>query len=103
MNKALDAGDFKPTNMMIHSYPLPIKEDESSVEWMFVADSLNFSFWALEEDKHYTIELKEQRYTGYMALCAAITRALEVKYILTPWNKYLNCHSLIGWNTSNIM
>ena len=67
--------------MMLHSYPLPENADEAAIEWMFVADTLNFSFWAEAEDQHYTIELKGVRYTGYMALCAAITRALEVIYL----------------------
>ena len=62
--------------MMIHNYPLPQAEDISSIEWMFVADSLNFSFW--EEDSHYSVELHGISYTGYMALCAALTKALEV-------------------------
>ena len=43
--------------MMLHSYPLPEKADEAAIEWMFVADTLNFSFWAEAEDQHYTIEL----------------------------------------------
>lgn len=46
---------------------------------MFVADALNFSFWALEENAHYSVELRGNQYTGYMALCAAITKAQEVK------------------------
>ena len=43
-----------------------------------MADTLNFSFWEPEESQHYAVELKGIRYTGYMALCAAITKALEV-------------------------
>ncbi len=57
-------GEFKPGNMMIHSYPLPQKEDSSSVEWLFVADTLNYSFWEMEEEEHYTIDLHGVRYTG---------------------------------------
>ena len=49
---------------MIHSYPLPQKEDPSSVEWLFVADTLNYSFWEMEEEEHYTIDLHGTRYTG---------------------------------------
>lgn len=67
---------------MLHSYPLPASEDASSIDWLFVADSLNFSFWSLQEDSHYSVELHGVKYTGYMALCAAITKALEVCSIL---------------------
>lgn len=62
---------------MLHTYPLPVCANNSSIDWLFVSDTLNFSFWALDEDQHYTFELKGVRYTGYMALCAAITKALE--------------------------
>lgn len=66
---------------MIHSYPMPSVADEASVEWLFVVDTLNFSFW-VHEDKHYTIDHKGTKYTGCMALCAAVTKALEVPLIL---------------------
>ena len=74
--------------MMLHSYPLPLAADETSIDWMFVADTLNFSFWGLEEGHHYAVELHGKQYTGYMALCAALTRAVEV--------------SLLGMNLINL-
>ena len=64
--RAIGAEEFKPTNMMLHSYPLPASADASSIEWLFVADCLNFSFWALEENEHYSVELHGVFYTGYM-------------------------------------
>lgn len=79
--RAVESGEFKPNNLYIHSYPLPVDGEPSSVEWLFVADVLNFSFWQLEEDQHYTFELKGVKYTGYMALCAALTQALEVNNV----------------------
>ena len=79
--RAVESGEFKPNNLYIHSYPLPVDGEPSSVEWLFVADVLNFSFWQLEEDQHYTVELKGVKYTGYMALCAALTKALEVNKV----------------------
>nr|SVE74323.1 EOG090X0A16 [Daphnia barbata] len=74
--------------MMIHSYPLPVAEDASSIEWLFVADALNFSFWALEENAHYSVELHGKQYTGYMALCAAITKAQEAGIPITSSKYY---------------
>nr|SVE69941.1 EOG090X0A16 [Eubosmina coregoni] len=76
--RAVECEEFKPNNLYIHSYPLPIDGEPASIEWLFVADVLNFSFWQLQEDQHYTVELKGIKYTGYMALCAALTKALEV-------------------------
>nr|SVE73079.1 EOG090X0A16 [Ceriodaphnia reticulata] len=76
--------------MMLHSYPLPATEDASSIEWLFVADTLNFSFWALEENAHYSVELHGVLYTGYMALCAAITKALEAGVPITSSKYYAN-------------
>ncbi|XP_046639735.1 queuosine salvage protein-like isoform X2 [Daphnia pulicaria] len=88
ISRAIASREFEPSNMMIHSYPLPVTEDVSSIEWLFVADALNFSFWALEENVHYSVELHEKQYTGYMALCAAITKALEADIPITSSQYY---------------
>nr|SVE92530.1 EOG090X0A16 [Megafenestra aurita] len=88
--RAIQTKEFKPTNMMLHSYPLPASEDASSIDWLFVADSLNFSFWSLQEDSHYSVELHGVKYTGYMALCAAITKALEAGLPITSPKYYSN-------------
>ncbi|KZS05422.1 UPF0553 protein [Daphnia magna] len=88
--QAIVSQEFEPNNMMIHSYPLPVIEDASSIEWMFVADALNFSFWALEENAHYSVELRGNQYTGYMALCAAITKAQEASIPITSAKYYAN-------------
>lgn len=45
---------------------------ESTLEWIFVVDLLNFSFWSSTEQV-YSVE----GYTGYWALCAAINRGLR--------------------------
>ena len=67
--------------------------NEFSVNWIFLVDTLNFSFWSDNElynttelaDKvktnsieRYTVIYKQIPYTGYWALCAAINRALDV-------------------------
>ncbi len=41
-------------------------------------DSLNFSFWTDEGVPKYVVSFKGAPYTGYMALCAAVNRAIEV-------------------------
>ncbi|VDN17316.1 unnamed protein product, partial [Dibothriocephalus latus] len=49
--------------------------DASTVRWIFLVDSLNFSFWT--EDVKYAVSFRGENHTGYMALCAAVNRALE--------------------------
>eukprot|EP00055_Hartaetosiga_balthica_P013752 m.72013 g.72013 ORF g.72013 m.72013 type:complete len:360 (+) comp8365_c0_seq15:302-1381(+) len=49
---------------------------EDDVDWLFVIDTLNFSFWA-EDDAQYAIQYKDRTWTGYWSLVAAINRAIE--------------------------
>lgn len=59
-----------------HSHPLnPSKLDESTVEWIFLVDLLNFSFWSAEPSP-FAVCFNGKRYTGYWSLCACINRAL---------------------------
>ena len=50
---------------------------ESTVDWIFVLDSLNFSFWT-ENSEPWIVNYNGKNYTGYWALCAGIHRALTV-------------------------
>ena len=50
----------------------PKVADKKAIDWIFVIDSLNFSFWP-HSNQGYSIN----SHTGYWALCAAINRALE--------------------------
>ena len=52
----------------------PKKADEKAVNWIFLVDSLNFSFWQ-EPPSHIFYE--GQKWRGYFGLCAAINRALD--------------------------
>lgn len=83
VSEAIKNKEFVPSQMMLHEYPLPLAADESSIDWMFVADTLNFSFWGQDEGQHYAVELHGKQYTGYMALCAALTRAVEAGIPIT--------------------
>ena len=66
--------------------------NEFSINWIFLVDTLNFSFWSDQElvevpanfkmsnvDK-YTVIYKQVAYTGYWAMCAAVNRALDVNF-----------------------
>ncbi|KAI9323118.1 UPF0553 protein C9orf64-like protein [Dichotomocladium elegans] len=66
-----------------NEHPLqPQQRDESTVDWIFLVDVLNFSFWSDLDDgraphaDRYTVVFDDKPYTGYWSLCAAINRAL---------------------------
>ncbi|KAH9409761.1 hypothetical protein TYRP_010773 [Tyrophagus putrescentiae] len=63
----------------------PQAMNEHSVEWIFLVDSLNFSFWP-DAGQEFTI----QGEIGYWALCAAVNRALEEKVPITEAKFYQN-------------
>jgi aerobic-type carbon monoxide dehydrogenase small subunit (CoxS/CutS family) len=52
--------------------------DESTVDFIFTMDLLNFSFWSENDDEErFAIEYQGKRCTGYKSLVAALQRALE--------------------------
>ncbi|KAJ2084271.1 hypothetical protein H4R24_000213 [Coemansia sp. RSA 988] len=55
----------------------PSVANADAIEWIFVVDALNFSFWPSRaaEHKQYTVTLDSKSYRGYWSLCAAINRA----------------------------
>lgn len=55
----------------------PKTMDKAALDWVFVADTLNFSFWSADESKKYMVKYKGKEYTGYWSLCAAMNRALD--------------------------
>lgn len=44
---------------------------------IFVVDTLNFCFWSEPHSQPFTVCYKNNNYTGYWALCAAINRAID--------------------------
>ncbi|KAJ1889229.1 hypothetical protein LPJ66_008148 [Kickxella alabastrina] len=59
------------------SHPLnPKTADSSAIEWIFLIDALNFSFWTSRPtNEQYAVTLDEKTYRGYWSLCAAVNRA----------------------------
>ena len=51
--------------------------DRAALDWIFFADTLNFSFWSADETKKYKVVYKGKEHTGYWSLCAAMNRALD--------------------------
>jgi hypothetical protein len=77
----------------------PKKMNEFAINWIFLVDSLNFSFWSdLELNNNtnkmssqiekYTVVYNNVQYHGYWALCAAVNRALDEGYPITEANYY---------------
>uniref|UniRef100_A0A8R1IFP8 Queuosine 5'-phosphate N-glycosylase/hydrolase n=1 Tax=Caenorhabditis japonica TaxID=281687 RepID=A0A8R1IFP8_CAEJA len=53
----------------------PKSGDRNAVQWVFLVDTINFSFWP-DEGSHYDVTWNGKTYTGYFAGCAAVNRAL---------------------------
>ncbi|KAG7203309.1 hypothetical protein KM043_010398 [Ampulex compressa] len=51
----------------------PNAEDVRAIDWIFVVDALNFSFWSPGDINKWKVNGQ----TGYFALCAAIKRAID--------------------------
>ncbi|XP_039887619.1 queuosine salvage protein isoform X1 [Simochromis diagramma] len=68
----LTASGWKKANPLA-----PAPTSDQALNWVFVVDTMNFSFWPEEETQQCEVTYKGTTYTGYMTLCAAITRAME--------------------------
>ncbi|XP_028658255.1 queuosine salvage protein isoform X2 [Erpetoichthys calabaricus] len=74
-----------------HQNPLaPANTDDNSINWVYVVDTLNFSFWPDDDNKPCLVCYKGKTYSGYMALCAAITRALDEGIPITEASYFAN-------------
>uniref|UniRef100_R4GD64 Queuosine 5'-phosphate N-glycosylase/hydrolase n=2 Tax=Anolis carolinensis TaxID=28377 RepID=R4GD64_ANOCA len=66
----------------------PQATNEDAVNWVFLADALNFSFWSEHEDHKCLVKYKGKAYSGYWSLCAAINRALDEGLPITSASYY---------------
>jgi hypothetical protein len=48
-----------------------------------VIDTLNFGFWGREGKSLFAVEYQQTQYTGYLSLCAAVNRAIDVIHVAT--------------------
>ncbi|KXJ20652.1 queuosine salvage protein [Exaiptasia diaphana] len=55
----------------------PKKMNRETVDWIFLLDCLNFSFWVENDVPPWAVEFEGEVYHGYWALCAGINRALK--------------------------
>lgn len=59
-------------------HPLnPKVANSQAVDWIFLVDALNFSFWTPTNGEKYKVNYKSNAYTGYWSLCAAVNRAVD--------------------------
>ncbi|EGE08008.1 Queuosine salvage protein [Trichophyton interdigitale] len=62
----------------------PKAKDESTVNFIFTMDLLNFSFWSeLDASKRFAVEYRGRKWTGYWSLVAALQRALDEEIPIT--------------------
>jgi hypothetical protein len=68
------------------THPLhPKDESPETVEWIFLVDLLNFSFFSDETDpeRQFFVTYKGEKFSGYWSLCAAVNRALDAGIPIT--------------------
>ena len=63
---------------MIYFATLPDAVFELFSDRVFLADTLNFSFWSSDESKKFRVKYEGEQHTGYWSLCAALNRAIDV-------------------------
>lgn len=69
----------------------PQTKDETTVDFIFTLDLLNFSFWSERDpEERFAIEYKGKTCTGYKSLVAALQRALD-EGSLTKNHHYRSC------------
>ncbi|XP_060618117.2 queuosine 5'-phosphate N-glycosylase/hydrolase [Anolis sagrei] len=66
----------------------PQATNEDAVNWVFLSDALNFSFWSEHEDHKCLVKYKGKAYSGFWSLCAAINRALDDGLPITSASYY---------------
>ncbi|KAL8943915.1 MAG: hypothetical protein Q9211_000799 [Gyalolechia sp. 1 TL-2023] len=70
----------------------PKTKDESTVNFIFLMDLLNFCFWSGSPDpaKYFSVDYHGQTFTGYWSLVAALHRALEEDVPITTPSFWIN-------------
>lgn len=67
----------------------PKAKDESTVDFIFLMDLLNFCFWSDGTSaEQYAVEYRGKTWTGYWSLVAAIQRALDEGTIRRMYSRW---------------
>jgi hypothetical protein len=57
--------------------------EEERVQWLFLIDTLNYSFWPNPGEPAWTVEYGGRKWSGYWGLAASLKRAYEEGFPLT--------------------
>lgn len=87
-SEELSASGWKKANPLA-----PAPTSDEALNWVFVVDTMNFSFWPDTDARQCEVTYNGTTYTGYMTLCAAVTRAMEEGLPITD-PKYFSQMSL---------
>lgn len=70
----------------------PKAKDKTTVNFIFLMDLVNFSFWSDHNDpeQSFAVEYRGKRWTGYWSLVAAIQRALDEGFPITSPSFWVN-------------
>ena len=79
----VESKEMVMAQMFVKTPVHPQKADAAGIDWVFFADTLNFCFWNNDLDAQYEVTYKGEKYTGYLAMCAAINRTLDSGVPLT--------------------
>ena len=63
----------------------PKGQDDSTIDFIFTMDLLNFSFWSEDPSTPYIVEYQDKQWPGYWSLVAALQRALSEGERPLPW------------------
>lgn len=72
-----DSEVFMASGWKIMNSLAPAPDTDEAINWVFVTDTMNFSFWPDREDQQCEVNHRGTTYRGYMSLCAAVTRAMD--------------------------
>ncbi|KAF7634434.1 Queuosine salvage protein [Meloidogyne graminicola] len=61
----------------------PKNADRETIDWIFFIDTINYSFWTLDENSYWEITRNGTTQSGYFGLCQAVNRAIEKGIPLT--------------------
>lgn len=87
MAECIKSGQYSIKSWKEHDL-FPKSMDTAALEWIFVSDTLNFSFWSEDETNKYVVKYKGQEHTGFWSLSAAMNRALDEGIPFTDPNYY---------------
>jgi len=99
--KDMEDRSYSANNWSCHELH-PKTKDESTLNFIFTLDLLNFSFWsALPENKRYSVWYRNKNWTGYWGLVACIQRALDEEIPITTPKFWLSNHESLAIDPGN--